>query len=117
MSARRTNGTDSADSAKTLKAGTLMGVWVELFVGSALSGADPVLVCEEAGIAITIVCSLVIVRVHGTSDTVSIANKVVSGTFLTDVTHESETFKTLAFTGLNVINRVLTAHVNAFLRG
>lgn len=115
MSASWANSTDSTDSAKTLEARAFMSVGVINLVSSALSGTDSILIGEEARVAVTVVGLSIVSRVHWASNTVSVTDKVVSRTFLTNFAHKSETFKTLASTGLNIIEGVLAANVNTLL--
>ena len=104
LSASWADSTDSTDSTETLEARTFVSIRVVLLIGSAFSGANAILVREETSVAVTVVGGLVVLRVDWASHTVSVADKIVSRAFLTNVAHESETIKTLALSSLDVVH-------------
>ena len=92
-----------------------MGVGVVLLIGSTLPGADAKLVGEETRVTVTVIGVGVVNGVDRAGDAVAIADKVVSGTILTHVAHQSETFKALTGTSLGVVDGILSTDIDALV--
>lgn len=96
-------------NADTLTVGIIVN-----FIGATFSGANAELIGVESTLTIAVSSLGVVDRVDGTSHTISVADKIVGGAFLTNTTNKAISIQTSAGVSLGVESGVLTTDIDTF---